>query len=249
MWVGVVSLFPEMIKTIAATGVMSRAIDTGGLRLEVFNPRDHAVDRHATVDDRPYGGGPGMVMMVEPLLAAINEAKTQAPEPPKVIYLSPQGRRLDQRAVVALAAEKSLVLLAGRYEGIDERVVELCVDVELSIGDYVLTGGELAAMVVVDAVCRFLPGTLGNSESLTQESHLDGLLDYPHYTRPEKAGGLDVPPVLLSGNHRAVEVWRKRAALRRTWERRPDLLANRCLTDAELELLETPSDDEWTSRR
>ena len=238
MWIGIVSLFPEMIESIAATGVLGRAISAGGLQLEVFNPRDHAVDKHATVDDRPYGGGPGMVLMVEPLMAAIKAAQARAPQAPKVLYLSPQGPRLDQQGVVALAAEQSLVLLAGRYEGIDERVVELCVDAELSIGDYILTGGELAAMVVVDAVCRYLPGTLGNSESLTQESHLDGLLDYPHYTRPETAGGLDVPPVLLSGDHRAIEDWRKRAALQRTWERRPDLLADRCLSDAELALLE-----------
>ena len=238
MWIGIVSLFPEMIESIAATGVLGRAISAGGLQLEVFNPRDHAVDKHATVDDRPYGGGPGMVLMVEPLMAAIKAAQARAPQVPKVLYLSPQGPRLDQQGVVALAAEQSLVLLAGRYEGIDERVVELCVDAELSIGDYILTGGELAAMVVVDAVCRYLPGTLGNSESLTQESHLDGLLDYPHYTRPETAGGLDVPPVLLSGDHRAIEDWRKRAALQRTWERRPDLLADRCLSDAELALLE-----------
>jgi tRNA (guanine37-N1)-methyltransferase len=238
MWIGIVSLFPEMIESIAATGVLGRAISAGGLQLEVFNPRDHAVDKHATVDDRPYGGGPGMVLMVEPLMAAIKAAQARAPQVPKVLYLSPQGPRLDQQGVVALAAEQSLVLLAGRYEGIDERVVELCVDAELSIGDYILTGGELAAMVVVDAVCRYLPGTLGNSESLTRESHLDGLLDYPHYTRPETAGGLDVPPVLLSGDHRAIEDWRKRAALQRTWERRPDLLADRCLSDAELALLE-----------
>ena len=237
MWIGVVSLFPEMIAGITAVGVLGRAVQRGGLTIEVFNPRDHAADRHGTVDDRPYGGGPGMVMMAEPLLACIEQAKSKAPSAPRVVCLSPQGRRLDQAGVQRLAAQPSLVLLAGRYEGVDERVLELAVTEEVSIGDYVLSGGELAAMVLVDAICRLLPGTLGNSESAERESHLDGLLEYPHYTRPETVAGRKVPPVLLSGDHGAVERWRRAEALKRTWQRRPDLLANRPLGDADAALL------------
>ena len=239
MWIGVVSLFPEMIAGIASVGVLGRAVRKGGLSIEGFNPRDHAVDRHGTVDDRPYGGGPGMVMMAEPLLACIDRAKSQAPAAPRVICLSPQGRRLDQADVQRLAAEPSLVLVAGRYEGIDERVLDLAVDEEVSIGDYVLSGGELAAMVLVDAMCRLLPGTLGNSESAECESHLDGSLEYPHYTRPETVAGLSVPAVLLSGDHGAVERWRRAEALVRTWRRRPDLLARRPLADEDAALLAT----------
>ena len=237
MWIGILSLFPELIADIAAVGVLGRAVRQGGLAIEVFNPRDHATDRHGTVDDRPYGGGPGMVMMAEPLLACIAQAKASAPSAPRVLCLSPQGRRLDQAGVERLAAEPALVLLAGRYEGIDERVVELAVDEEVSIGDYILSGGELPAMVLVDAICRLLPGTLGNSESVASESHLDGLLEYPHYTRPETVAGLQVPGVLLSGDHGAVERWRRAEALWRTWQRRPDLLAQRSLAGADAALL------------
>ena len=238
MWVGVVSLFPDLIRDIAAVGVLGRALKQGGLSIEVFNPRDHAKDRHATVDDRPYGGGPGMVMLAEPLLASIGEAKSKAPSPARVVCLSPQGRRLDQAGVERLAGETSLVLVAGRYEGIDERVLQLAVDEEVSIGDYVLTGGELPAMVLIDAMSRLLPGTLGNSESALSESHLDGLLEYPHYTRPETVAGLKVPAVLLSGDHAAVENWRRAEALKRTWRRRPELLASRQLSDQDAALLE-----------
>ncbi|MBK80187.1 MAG: tRNA (guanosine(37)-N1)-methyltransferase TrmD [Gammaproteobacteria bacterium] len=227
MWFGIVSLFPEMFSTATSSGVLGRAVSAGVLDLSVFNPRDFTRDRHRTVDDRPYGGGPGMVMMVEPLLATIDAARAAAPAPARVVYLSPQGRRLDQARVRELAAQPALILLAGRYEGIDERVVDAAVDEELSIGDYVLTGGELPAMVVLDAVSRHLPGTLGNAASSVEESHLDGLLDYPHYTRPEIAGGRAVPPVLLTGDHAAVQRWRRQQALRRTWERRPDLLVGR----------------------
>ncbi len=237
MWIGVVSLFPELIAAIASVGVLGRAVRGGGLTIEAFNPRDHAADRHGTVDDRPYGGGPGMVMMAPPLLACIDRARSKAPAAPRVVCLSPQGRRLDQAAVERLAALPSLVLLAGRYEGIDERVLELAVSEEVSIGDYVLSGGELAAMVLVDAICRLLPGTLGNRDSTACESHLDGLLEYPHYTRPETVAGREVPAVLLSGDHGAIARWRRAAALRRTWQRRPDLLAQRPLGDADTALL------------
>ena len=237
MWIGIVSLFPEMITAIASVGVLGRAVHKGGLLIETFNPRDHATDRHGTVDDAPYGGGPGMVMMAEPLLACIDQAKSRAPSAPRVICLSPQGRRLDQAGVQRLAAEPSLLLVAGRYEGIDERVLERAVDEEVSIGDYVLSGGELPAMVLVDAMCRLLPGTLGNSESAECESHLDGLLEYPHYTRPETVAGLRAPAVLLSGDHAAVARWRRTEALARTWQRRPDLLAHRPLADADTALL------------
>lgn len=227
MWLGVVSVFPEMIRSATAAGVLGRAVTRGVLSVACFNPREFATDRHRTVDDRPYGGGAGMVMMVEPLLAAIAAAKQAAPAAPRVLYLSPQGRRLDQSRVVALAREPALILLAGRYEGVDQRVVELAVDEELSIGDYVLTGGELPAMVLMDAMSRYLPGTLGNAASAIEESHLDGLLDYPHYTRPENAGGRGVPGVLLSGDHEAIRRWRRQQALAATWRRRPDMLAGR----------------------
>lgn len=237
MWIGVVSLFPELIADIAAVGVLGRAVQKGGLVIEAFNPREHAADRHGTVDDKPYGGGPGMVMMAEPLLAGIAQAKSNAPSPPRVLCLSPRGRRLDQAGVERLAAEQSLVLVAGRYEGIDERVLELSGAEEVSIGDYVLSGGELPAMVLVDAICRLLPGTLGNRRSTESESHLDGLLEYPHYTRPETVAGLKVPAVLLSGDHAAVERWRRGKALRRTWQRRPDLLAQRPISGADAALL------------
>jgi tRNA (guanine37-N1)-methyltransferase len=247
MWFGVVTLFPEMFRTLTAGGVLGRAVDSGVLSIECFNPRAHATDRHNTVDDRPYGGGPGMVMMVEPVQAAINDAREAwrsagasadiEPAPPRVIYLSPQGRRLDQERVRALSAEPALILLAGRYEGIDERLIEATVDEEISIGDYVLTGGELPAMVLMDALSRHLPGTLGNSASSVEESHLDGLLDYPHYTRPVNVAGRAVPPVLLTGDHGAIARWRRRQALWRTWQRRPDMLIGRDWSDADRALL------------
>lgn len=237
MWIGVVTLFPEMFGAVRDAGVVGRAVRTGVLDLDLFNPRDHATDRHRTVDDRPYGGGPGMVMQVEPLLAAIAAAQASwqgvaaaagLPDgPAPVIYLTPQGETLTQRRARALADLPAAILLAGRYEGVDERVVRLAVDQELSIGDYVLSGGELPAMVVIDAVARLLPGSLGNVASALEESHLDGLLDYPHYTRPEIAGGLAVPAELLSGDHAVVRRWRRKQALGRTWQRRPELLAGR----------------------
>ena len=237
MWIGVVSIFPELLSAMASAGVLGRAIERGDLALAPFNPRDHAGDRRGTVDDRPYGGGPGMVMMAPPLLKTIAAATAAAPSPPWVVYLSPQGRRLDQAKVEGLAERPSLLLVAGRYEGIDERIVELAVDEELSLGDYILSGGELPAMVLVEAICRLLPGVLNNQDSILTESHLEGLLEYPQYTRPEKVGPLTAPEVLLSGDHGAVAAWQRSQALLRTWQRRPELLAGRALEDEDLALL------------
>lgn len=239
MWFGVISIMTEMIAAASRTGVFGRAIDQDIVTLDLFDPRRHTSDRHQTVDDRPYGGGPGMVMMVAPLLAAIAEAKAAAAErgiEVPVIYLSPQGKQLDQQMVKDFAETPGQILISGRYEGIDERVVDQ-VDQMVSIGDYVLSGGELPAMVMMDAIARQLPGTLGNSSSAVEESHLDGLLDYPHYTRPEKAGTGQVPQVLLSGDHAAIRRWRQKQALRATWLARPDLLTDRSLDALERELL------------
>ena len=249
MWCGVVTLFPDMLRAAADAGVLGRAIAAGLVDLQLFNPRSFAVDRHRTVDDRPYGGGPGMVMMVEPLLEAIGAARetsrssgAEQRAEPRVIYLSPQGAPLTQAKVETLAALPGLILLAGRYEGVDERVLDSVVDEELSIGDYVLSGGELPALVVLDAVARLLPGSLGNSASALEESHLDGLLDYPHYTRPEIGpsgkGESSVPSVLLSGDHEAVRLWRRQQALLRTWLRRPDMLVGREWSEEDRRLLE-----------
>jgi len=235
MRIDVVTLFPELVQTVADFGVTGRAVDKGLLTLGLWNPRDYARDRHRSVDDRPYGGGPGMVMRVQPLREAIREARGEEGGP--VIYLSPQGRRLDQAGVQALAAYEHLVLVAGRYEGIDERVIAADIDEEWSIGDYVLSGGELAAMVVVDAVARLLPGVLGHEDSAEQDSFMSGLLDYPHYTRPEEIDGEWVPEVLLGGNHAAIRRWRQKQALGRTWLRRPDLLEALELNEEQRELL------------
>ena len=240
MWFGIVSLFPEMFDIATQAGVLGRAVTQGVVDLEVFNPREFVTDKHRTVDDRPYGGGPGMVMMVEPLTRALQAARKVAADrtlDAPVVYLSPQGDRLDQRKVANLARYEGLILLAGRYEGVDERVIAAEVDEELSIGDYVLTGGELPAMIVMDTISRLLPGTLGNAASALEESHLDGLLDYPHYTRPENTAAGRVPSVLLGGDHGAVRNWRRKEALRRTWQMRPDLLAQRPLSDEERKLL------------
>jgi len=220
-----ITLFPELIQQAMDFGVLGRAIKQQQLNLQCFNPRDYTEDKHRTVDDRPYGGGPGMLMKVEPLYKAIIAAKAAAEDGVKVIYLSPQGQTLSQALLVNTATSgKDLILIAGRYEGIDERIIESLVDEEWSIGDYVLSGGEFAAMVVVDGITRLLPGVLGDDESALQDSFMQGLLDYPHYTRPEKVKGQTVPDVLLSGNHKAIQRWRLKQALGRTWLRRPDLL-------------------------
>ena len=232
----VVTLLPEMFEA-ARLGVTGRAFERGQAQLRLWNPRDYTHDVHRTVDDRPYGGGPGMVMKVEPLRAAILDARRAAPGS-RVAYLSPQGRRFDQQAAAELAGRDGMILVAGRYEGIDERIIARCVDEEWSIGDYVLSGGELAAMVVMDAVIRLLPGVLGHEDSAAQDSYMAGLLDCPHYTRPEEIDGLRVPGVLLSGNHEEIRRWRLKQALARTWERRPDLLAHRELTGEERKLLD-----------
>ena len=232
----VISLFPEMFDAMRC-GISGRAIERGQVTLELWNPRDYTQDAHRTVDDRPYGGGPGMVMMVEPLRLAIEDARAAAPSS-RVLYLSPQGRRLDQSAVREMAAESGLVLLAGRYEGVDERLIEAYTDQEWSIGDYVLSGGELPAMVLMDAVIRLLPGVLGHEDSAEQDSYTDGLLDCPHYTRPEEIAGRAVPEVLKSGNHELIRRWRLQQALGRTWLRRPELLEGRALSGEEQDLLD-----------
>jgi tRNA (guanine37-N1)-methyltransferase len=234
---GVVTLFPEMFEAITAWGITGRAATTGLLDVRCFDPRTHTSDRHQTVDDKPYGGGPGMVMKVGPVRAAIAEARAALPEA-KVIYTSPQGRRLDQAGAFELAARQEIILLAGRYEGIDERVIERDVDEEWSIGDYVLSGGELAAMVMMDAVCRLLPGALGDEGSAVADSFVDGILDHPHYTRPEEIDGQRVPEVLLSGHHGAIRRWRRKVALGRTWRRRPDLITDRELDAEDRRLLD-----------
>jgi tRNA (guanine37-N1)-methyltransferase len=237
MWIGVVSIFPNMFGALTGEGVVARAIASGGLTLDFENPRDHTEDRHATVDDRPYGGGPGMVMKAEPLLRAVAALKQRAGGAVRTIYMSPQGERVAQAKVEALAKQQRLLFVAGRYEGIDERVVEAAVDEELSLGDFVVTGGELPVMVVVDAIARHLPGTLGNAESAQVESHRAGMLDWPHFTRPEHLDGAAVPAELLGGDHAAIERWRLTAALGRTYRRRPDLLTGRRLSARERALL------------
>jgi tRNA (guanine37-N1)-methyltransferase len=237
----VVTLFPPMFDAVAEAGVIGRAREKGIYQLVVWNPRDFAQNAYRTVDDRPYGGGPGMVLMPEPLgraLAAARQRQQSAGiKRPRVIHLSPQGRLLNHKLVMELAAEQGLVLLAGRYEGIDERVIGE-VDDEISIGDYVLSGGELAAMVVIDCIVRQLPGVLGDAESAGQDSFANGLLDCPHYTRPEIYEGQAVPPVLMSGNHAEIDRWRKKQSLGRTWLRRPELLGELTLSDDERKLLD-----------
>ncbi|KGQ34430.1 tRNA (guanine-N1)-methyltransferase [Gallibacterium genomosp. 2] len=237
MWIGVITLFPEMFKAITEFGVTSRAIKHELLQLHCWNPRDFTHDKHKTVDDRPYGGGPGMLMMVQPLRDAIQAAKAEAGDGAKVIYLSPQGRKLNQAGVEQLAKNQKMILVCGRYEGIDERVIETEIDEEWSIGDYVLTGGELPAMTLIDAVARFVPGVLGKQASAEEDSFVDGLLDCPHYTRPEVLDGLVVPPVLISGNHEEIRKWRLKQSLQRTWLRRPELLEGLALTDEQRLLL------------
>ncbi|MGD8593601.1 MAG: tRNA (guanosine(37)-N1)-methyltransferase TrmD [Gammaproteobacteria bacterium] len=230
MRIDVITLFPQMFDALTCGGITSRAIDKGLLQLGLWNPRDYTHDRHRTVDDRPYGGGPGMVMSVAPLQAALTAAKQTLRQDGitdvQVMCLTPQGRRLDQSAVKELAQRSGFVLVSGRYEGIDERFLQTEVDEEWSIGDFVLSGGELAAMVTIDAVARMLPGVLGHDQSAEQDSFMNGLLDYPHYTRPEAINGLAVPEVLMSGDHAAIARWRLKQALGKTWLKRRDLFEN-----------------------
>ncbi len=237
MFIGIISLFPEMFKAITEFGVTGRAVKQNLLQVRCYNPRDFTHDKHKTVDDRPYGGGPGMLMMVQPLRDAIHMAKTEAGEGVKVVYLSPQGRKLNQAGVKELSLNQKLILVCGRYEGIDERLIETEIDEEWSIGDYVLTGGEIPAMALIDAVARFIPGVLGKQASAEEDSFAEGLLDCPHYTRPEVLDGLTVPSVLMSGNHKEIRQWRLKKSLERTWLRRPELLESLALTDEQAKLL------------
>lgn len=243
-----VTLFPEMFTALTQSGVTRRALEEGRWSLGFSNPRDFTTDNHRTVDDRPYGGGPGMVMMPEPLEAAIASARRRQLDAgvvrSKVVYLSPQGAPLTHRRVMQFVqvqqegdAAEGLILLCGRYEGIDERLIERCVDEEISIGDFVLSGGEIPAMALLDAIVRQLPGVLNDADSATQDSFVTGLLDCPHYTRPEEYDGQRVPDVLLSGHHEAIRRWRLKQALGRTWQRRPELLAGRLMSKEETQLL------------
>lgn len=248
MHIGVISIFPEMFAAVTDFGMTRRAVEQGRIELRRWNPREFTEDRHRNVDDRPYGGGPGMVMMAPPLVAAIRAARAAAPAGTAVIYLSPQGRRLDDGAVRAMAQRPGLILLCGRYEGIDERVIARHVDEEWSLGDFVLSGGELAAMALVDALARHLPGVLGNEQSAEEDSFAAGLLDCGHYTRPPEFEGERVPEVLFSGDHAAIRRWRLKQSLARTLERRPELLERRKLDAEQLALLEEIRREKETRR-
>ena len=238
MQLQVVSIFPELVQAVAAFGVVGRAVERGLVSLDCINPRDFTQDVHRTVDDRPYGGGPGMVMKYEPLAAALQSARKLAADACPVVCLSPQGRVFDQAAARRYAELPGLILLAGRYEGIDERLVQSAVDEELSLGDFVLSGGEIAAMAVIDAVVRLRPGVLGDDESAAQDSFMEGLLDYPHYTRPEEIAGQKVPEILLSGDHGKIAEWRLKQALGRSFSRRPDLVERLEMNEQQRRLLD-----------
>lgn len=238
MRIDIVTLFPEMFDAIARHGVTGRAVRRGTVRMGLWNPREYTQDVHRTVDDRPFGGGPGMIMRVQPLRDAIEAARRADDAKAHVVYLTPQGRRLEQRDLQRLAARPRLILVAGRYEGIDERLIERDVDEECSIGDYVLSGGELPAMVLMDGLMRLIPGVLGDEGSAQMDSFVNGLLDCPHYTRPVELGGQAVPPVLLSGDHQAIRRWRLKQSLGRTWRRRPDLLMALTLDEEQRRLLD-----------
>ena len=234
--VAVVTLFPEMFKAVTEFGVTGRAVSNGLVNVSVINPRDHTDVPHRSVDDRPYGGGPGMVIRVEPLQNAIRFARLKMPDA-RVIYLSPQGKKLEQNSVKQLAELGDLILISGRYEGIDQRLIDLEVDEEWSIGDYVVSGGEIPAMVIIDAMARTIPGVLGDSASAVEDSFVEGILDCPHYTRPEEISGQSVPEVLLSGDHEAIRKWRLKQALGKTWKSRPDLLEQLELSEEQNSLL------------
>jgi len=239
MRINVVTLFPQMFTALTQEGVVARALKQGLVELSLWNPRDYSEDRHRTVDDRPYGGGPGMVMLAEPLARTVTTAQQTCRHSARVIHLSPQGQRFNQqKAQQLLTADQDLILITGRYEGIDQRLLDNIVDEELSLGDFVISGGELAAMAVIDAMTRLLPGALGHADSAEQDSFTNGLLDCPHYTRPERWQGQDVPAVLLSGDHAAIRRWRSKQALGLTWVKRPDLLKGRRLTDEQQHLLD-----------
>jgi tRNA (guanine37-N1)-methyltransferase len=242
MRIDVITLFPEMVEQVVNYGVVGRAADQKLLDLQCWNPRDYTVDRHRTVDDRPYGGGPGMLMKMQPLEETIRAVREKNPQA-HVVYLSPQGKPVNQDMLAKQVDAKSVIFLCGRYEGIDERLIQQEVDQEWSIGDYVISGGELAAMVCIDAMTRLIPGALGHEQSAQQDSFSDGLLDYPHYTRPEEYKGMKVPEVLMNGNHRHIEDWRERQSLGRTWQRRPDLLEHKVLDDRQLALLNDFKDE------
>lgn len=238
MWIGAVGLMPQMFSALTC-GVTGRAIENGLLTIDHFNPRDYTTDRHRTVDDTSYGGGPGMVMKLEPLKKALLAAQSKGPQDSSIIVLSPQGKLLDQQAVNAFSKKPGIILISGRYEGIDERLFDLFEIEQWSIGDYVLSGGELAAMVMIDSVARQLPGVLGDEQSAHQDSFSgEGLLDHPHYTRPEEFEGLQVPEVLLSGDHQAILRWREKMALGLTQRRRPDLLLNKQLSPQQEQMLD-----------
>ncbi len=233
----VITLFPDMILEGSRYGVTGKAIEQNIVGLSVWNPRDYTTDKHRTVDDRPFGGSPGMVMKCQPLFDAVNDAKLKKNTDCKVVYLSPQGTQITQELLIAASQFSQLILVAGRYEGIDERFIDTVCDDEWSLGDYVISGGELAALVVIDSITRLVPGVLGDSNSAQQDSFMNGLLDTPHFTRPEENTMGSVPKVLLSGNHQAIERWRMKQALGRTELRRPDLLKKIELTTEQLALL------------
>ena len=244
MKVDVITLFPELVMQVIEYGVVGRAANQGLVQLNCWNPRDYTDDRHRTVDDRPYGGGPGMLMKVEPLqktIAAVREQNQGA----RLVYLSPQGIPLRQEMLAEQVSAGTVIFLSGRYEGIDERLIQQEVDDEWSIGDYVISGGELAVMVCIDAMTRLIPGALGHQQSAQQDSFSEGLLDYPHYTRPEEFMGSRVPEVLMNGNHRQIQDWREKQSLGRTWQRRPDLLERLVLDDRQLALLDEYIAESW----
>ncbi|OGT60129.1 MAG: tRNA (guanosine(37)-N1)-methyltransferase TrmD [Gammaproteobacteria bacterium RIFCSPHIGHO2_12_FULL_45_12] len=237
MWLGIVSLFPDMFQALDH-GITGRALKDKLLTLAHWNPRQFTLDKHQTVDSSPYGGGPGMVMMAEPLHKAIHAAKQAAPTPPLTIYLSPQGKPFNQAAAAELVAQhRAFILVSGRYEGIDERVIQQDIDEEWSIGDYILSGGELAAMVMIDVMTRLIPGAIGDAESVSTDSHTSGLLKYPQYTRPDCFNTQNVPPILLSGHHAHIAQWRLKQSLGRTWLKRPDILAQKKLSESDMTLL------------